>query len=617
MPPKKHPAPVGDPDELDRLPIDAKHAAGGPGRFIKRMRRQAKPFGKKLARFFANSSLPAILLAATLLLARYIPNSDFSYPSEIILPITLFAAVASAAFYGYRWSFRGRPGPAHVATFLLVYSLYGFNYAFPYVKKWSEALLPSSLTTAFSSALARVLLLAVIFWVLAWLIDRAIRYTPRLRQLQPYKVLLFAIAFIFVVQAAKVGGRLWEVRHQLAYQPTTSLPTKPSSGTAAAKPNIYYLLFDRYASTETLQNVYGYDNSAMLDFFEQQGFSNRPTAYANYPFTQQSISSTLSMGYLSQLEERFKNDSRQFQTAFPYRSIISDPPVAQTLKQNGYRYNQVSSWWDFTRVGVEADNDPVKSYRLRVLGLDFWLTDLQRDIMHKSAFSPLLQKGLSIGDMVIIKYDQDRNPRQNFEDQLTAVRQIAEDSRQQKQPQFTFAHFLSPHDPYIFAADGSSAPYNGDRTDQDIDEYQKYTNQLTYINTRIQEMVSAIRQNDPQAVIVFQPDEGPYPKDFRGRLSADNYFDPKNLDQTGAKHKFGITASYYMPGQDPEAVGQQLTSSVNVFPYILNTYLGYDIGYLPECNFSAGNKFTIYDFSPQTSRLQGGSEPSDCRRIDR
>ncbi len=581
------------------------------------LKKRGRPIIRTTAKFVAHSSIPAILFSTSLLFSRYLPNSDFSYPTEIVLPIVLFSLLATGFFYLYRLLFKGNSFPAHVATFLLLYAIYGFNYAFPYVQKWTEATLPSSLTTSFSSAAMRILLLGAIFWLLAYGIDRLIRHTKPLRQLQPYKVLLFAICFIFAVQVIKVTDRLWDIRHQWSYHPQTSLPIKPASATTTSKPNVYYLLFDRYASTDTLREIYNFDNGPMLNFLDEQGFVTRDPAYANYPFTQQSIGSTLSMSYLSDLEQRFKGDAGNFQTAFPYRSLIADPPIAQVFKQNGYQYNQVSSWWDFTRVGVKADADPTKSFRLRVLGMTFWLTDLQRDIFYRSALSPILQKGITIGNISLVKYDLDRNQRQNFKDQITALKELATTSADKQQPQFTFAHILAPHDPYLFNKDGSDAPYNGDRTDQDIDEYIKYANQLTYANTRLQETISTIRQQDPTAVIVFQPDEGPYPKEFRGRLSPTAYFDPKNLSDTSMRQKFGITASYYMPGLDPEIVSQQLTSSVNVFPFIFNNYLGYDIDYLPECNFSAGNKYVLYDYSLLSGRLQSETDSAACDQYDR
>jgi hypothetical protein len=82
-----------------------------------RYRRLAAPILRRSAKQAANSPIPAILLIASVLFARYMPNSDFSYPSEIFLPLTLFGLLAIVFFYTYRWSFKGKSNPAHVATF--------------------------------------------------------------------------------------------------------------------------------------------------------------------------------------------------------------------------------------------------------------------------------------------------------------------------------------------------------------------------------------------------------------------------------------------------------------------------------------------------------------------
>src|SRR5882724_884160 len=52
-------------------------------------------WGRKLGRFGVRSSVPEIALVTSLLLARYLQNSDFSYPSEVILPIILFGVVST------------------------------------------------------------------------------------------------------------------------------------------------------------------------------------------------------------------------------------------------------------------------------------------------------------------------------------------------------------------------------------------------------------------------------------------------------------------------------------------------------------------------------------------
>ena len=69
------------------------------------------------------------------------------------------------------------------------------------------------------------------------------------------------------------------------------------------------------------------------------------------------------------------------------------------------------------------------------------------------------------------------------------------------------------------------------------------------------------------------------------------------------KMKFGILQATYIPKASQQDV--QNLSSVNMFRIILNSYLGYNLEYLPNCNFgfNRGDKYE-YDYSDITKKLQ-------------
>jgi len=562
-----------------------------------------KKLGLKVARFVSHTSLPEIGFMSSLVFGHYLLNADYQYPSEMIAPILLFAVLAIVVFYMYRLVTRSWFA-SRFASLALLYALYSYAYLPPWMFSLSRVLLAKNLETQFSIAVVVFIFLAVICGGIGYGLSRAARQIPIVHNMQLHRVALFAFLFVFSIQGLKVADKLYVVHKQLAYQ-YPSPDFKQTPGAKVTKPDIYYFVFDRYANNDTLKKVYNFDNSDLTDYLAGQGFVTRLDAKANYPFTMQSISSTMAMQYHTDLGKLFGNV--KYQTAFPYRNILQNPPIAQVLKQNGYTYNQLSSWWDFTRVGVKADNNPTESFRLRAFGKNFYLTDLNRDIVNKSIFSPWLKKGLTIGKTIWLKYDNDNNPRQNFYAQEAAVKTIAASSSQT--PQFTFAHFLAPHDPYIFDADGSDPNYNGGRNDYGADENVKYVKEITYLNTQIKDMMSFIRFHSPNAVIVIQSDEGPYPKEFRFTLSPGHYYDPSNLPLDQERQKFGILASYYMPGVDPTTVQQNITASVDPFRFILKQYLDYDIDMLPDCQFSAGDKYVLYKYQNETPKLQ--SNPSN------
>jgi hypothetical protein len=567
-------------------------------------------------RFATRSSLAEVLLIASLAMARYIKNSDFSYPSEIVIDIVLLGVVVSALYYIMKWILRGRLLAAHTAGLFISYACYNFSSSFPRLQHVAERLIPDNFTP-FTHNMLTLLFLSIVFMTLGALLDWAVRSQKQLKKVPFVRIAVFVIVFIFVSQLVKVGARVWALRADLLYKPPTVSLQQSAAGKAIKttdKPNIYYLLFDRYANSTTLKNIYDYDNSDLTGFLNQQGFVTRADAYANYPFTMMSVSSTLSMGYHTDIGAQFKNDAKGFQAAFPYRTLLDRPPVAAALKQNGYEYNQVSSWWDFTRKIPAADSEPTASFELRLFGKSFWLSDLQRDIVNKSILAPLVRKGITFGDTAVIKYRHDRNPVENFDDQMSALKTIAKSSPSHTTPQFTFAHFLSPHDPYIFDETGETPDYDQNRTDIGVDETVKYKNQLTYLNTRIKDLVATIRSQDPSAVIVLQADEGPYPKEFRGKLTSDHYYDPINLELPQMKQKFGVLASYYMPGIDSTTVSKELNANVNAFRFVLDQYLGYELPLLPDCQFTVGDKFALYNYELVTGKLRGGDNPAACKQ---
>lgn len=564
--------------------------------------------GFKLVSTLARTSLPEIAFVTTYIISHYLPNADFSYPYELLMPVALFAVLISLFYYTYRFIFK-RALTAHVASLPLVYHLYHYGDFMRQASSILRPVLPDRFETPFTLAVLAVLGTAVLYGAAAYLLVKLLGRWPKL-MLGPqlFKIALFIITFNFAVQAVVLGNFLFHTRDQLYYSRQDAAPVRTSKDDIK-KPDIYYLVFDRYASATTLKNTYNYDNSEFLQYLDSEGFVTRDNAFSNYPYTMSSIGSTLAMDYEEDIAQ-FAADKKH--SGFPYRSVLNDPPVVETLKQNGYTYNLVSSWWDFLRIGPQPDNEPTKSFRLRIAGHNFYQSDFSRDIINRTVFAPLLKKGVSAGGTTFIRYELDRDPRENFESQMTALKSLA--AKDAKQPQFTFAHILLPHDPYIFDAEGNETTYSHDRNDDGADEYVKYTNQVIYANKRIKELLTHIKTTSPDAVIIFQSDEGPYPKQFRGALTKDYYYDPKNLPQKEMQQKMSVQASYYFPGVDTAVVAANMTSSVNTFRFVLSHYMGYDLPLLPDCHISMGNKFNLFSYTLLNKQLIGEDATKECNK---
>ena len=122
------------------------------------------------------------------------------------------------------------------------------------------------------------------------------------------------IVFIAFNQAYKIADYNLRISDQTSFEYV--LPDyKQDKSKIVSKPDIYYFVFDRYASNSWLRSEYGYDNSDLTSFLETQGFTVRDDALSNYPFTISSVSSTLH-GISRRGDGRLQEQNHHFSTTF-------------------------------------------------------------------------------------------------------------------------------------------------------------------------------------------------------------------------------------------------------------------------------------------------------------
>src|SRR5262249_52000326 len=102
-------------------------------------------------------------------------------------------------------------------------------------------------------------------------------------------------------------------------------------------PDIFYLILDSYASSESLLHYWSYDNSSIVKYLRERNFNVLTNAHSNYGRTPLCIASTFGMDYLPDPA------SLPFQTrevALP--RLIKDGTVPQTLAHMGYKLVNLS-----------------------------------------------------------------------------------------------------------------------------------------------------------------------------------------------------------------------------------------------------------------------------------
>jgi Sulfatase len=274
------------------------------------------------------------------------------------------------------------------------------------------------------------------------------------------------------------------------YSFTKDAPVAPC--TACAKPDVYFLLFDEYASTLALKEAYNYDNSPLDSFLVQQGFHVNERSSSNYNLTVFSMASVLNMSYLEGLKDPGRIVSQDYTNAY---QLIRDNKVIGLFSREGYDIKNYSIF-DLAGQPTSAWQSflPLKTRLLTARTL------AERLARHTNS---LLARYLGIKYFVVQDYMKYYSGNEAF---LKGI--ASEADRKSSRPRFLYAHFIMPHFPYLFDTEGRR------RSDQQIYKESNtnppaaYLNYLPYTNKRLEELVLHIRQGDPNAVIILCGDHG-------------------------------------------------------------------------------------------------------------
>jgi len=345
--------------------------------------------------------------------------------------------------------------------------------------------------------------------------------------------------------------------------PVGGTPSPPPGIDASGRrPDIYYLIFDRYGGAGTLERVYHHDNEPFLAALEERGFAVARDAWANYFKTALSLTSSLSMDYLD--PQRFPPEAEGF--GLVHQALRDPLRVPATLTAIGYEYVHVASYWEPS--ATNADAQIVVRYEDA--------TEFEAAVRATTALSLLEEPRDEDDDPETIPF-----PDLARETTLFAFDAV-EDAATRPGPTYVFAHILVPHPPYVFDADGSlpSAAESDERTEE-----EEYAAQLAWTNGRILAMVDRLLDAPPgeEPIIILQGDEGPFPQRYRTIGAGFQWF---SATEDEVAQKFGILNALHLPGVDGSTVGlTDRTSPVNNFRVVLDAYFGADLPLLPDVTY--------------------------------
>ena len=320
------------------------------------------------------------------------------------------------------------------------------------------------------------------------------------------------------------------------------------AGDVRSRPDIYYIVFDRYGDEETIA-AYGFKND-IEGYLAGKGFYIASDSRSNYMKTVLSLASSLNAGYLDEVvkgHEETANWAPVYQHLWHHR-------VGAFLRSQGYSYTHLGSWYYPTRENPQATRNV--NYYTAVPRSVLRLFDSKTFAPVQRAFGPWLDDRLQNWHRV----------RRQLDDMAALVPAAG--------PKFVFLHILVPHPPYMFDRDGG---YVTKAQERKRSELENYTNQVQAANAMIRRLIEGILRDSPAPpVIMVQGDEGPYPPGT-GR----DTFDWRTANRTQLLQKTGILNAYYLPGADPRVLYPRI-SPVNSFRVVFNTYFGASLPLLPD-----------------------------------
>jgi hypothetical protein len=495
---------------------------------------------------------------------------------DLIGPLT-FVVTATAALFVALWGIWRDWRRAGLLSSLLVLLVLSFGHVVDVVKEL-QGLLDDPGTGLLAVDPEPYLLavwgaLAVASLMITLRVDRRLpEITKALNVIAAALVLMNLIPILTGGTAVAGGSEEWVTQHEVAGIKSLD------SGTAARLPDIYYLVFDRYADEEVLSESFGYDNSPFLRWLEKRDFRVPPQSTLNYARTGHSLGSSLNMRYLDGLAGRLG----QTAALASVNRTVNGFLVARLLKTLGYRYAHVGSWWRPTR------EDPLADRQYQFESLTEFATTL-----YETTVIPAIADRLGVLDHL----DRRRTEWARRGWQFDTLRKI----REQPGPKFVFGHLLTPHPPYVTDREGDFVT----REQEARRSFERnYVEQVIYTNEEIKNLVDHLlavpRAERP--IIVLQADEGPNPT----RIEGNRDFEWGTATPDELEMKFKLFTALYLPGISEGEVRRRIYPTftpVNTFRVIFNLYLGGHFRLLPDRNYIFRDREHPLDFTEVTDRV--------------
>jgi hypothetical protein len=493
------------------------------------------------------------------LLFLWVYNKTQIDPAEVIRPLIITIISSGILFFILYFIFREFFKAGLFGTLLLI-----LFFSYGQVYYWIR-----NLSGDVTASRHRILIIVYAILLLAgtWLV---VKWWSKLKRLK--NVLNFVSLILVILPIIQLC--IYYISISAAVRQLTSEPSIASIPAKKDLPDIYFILLDTYMRSDAMLQDLGYDNSAFINELRQKGFYVADCSRPNYDSTEQSLITTFNMNYLSDLISEHPNlADNNF-----YGVYIKNSEVRKQLDKLGYitvAFRTGYTWTEIENANVflGLDRSPISSkyvhpfeemYLKSTAGL--LIIDINAKL-HISQY--FLKKNFAA--------DNPNLPAPDFPyqghvktalfvlDQLPNVVSITG-------PKFVFAHIMVPHQPYVFAPDGSLLTdpgyWSGDFAGPINSEFRRkgYISSVQFINNRILPILGKIiSDSNLPPIIVLEGDHGLIDHNRNTNLLA-----------------------FYLP-DGYEALYPSITS-VNSLRLIMDEYVGADYPLLPDISYDLEGK---------------------------
>jgi len=267
------------------------------------------------------------------------------------------------------------------------------------------------------------------------------------------------------------------------------------------KNDVLFIVFESYSANETLKN-FGYDNSKITDFLKANGFNVYEGIYSLGAPTEQSLSKVFNID----------------RDVLPHKKHLAGcGAVHSILRSQGYKTH-----------GVFENNWNMRGLPITQIQYDFAFPATS-DVMDSKVLINAIIKG-EFSDAVSfegVDYD-------SYLDQKHKVI-----SRKYPDPVFLYSHSIYP---------GHSPSSKGMSLEELPEKLKQHLVKVDKANSEMRQDLEAIIKNNPDAIVIFAGDHGPFmSKTGYGLDKGRGGYKPEDIDRNDIQNRFGMFLAIRWP----------------------------------------------------------------------